>query len=155
MYILGKSPKQIYLRFHALELRQYIVTGYSYEVGRGKSKKLFCNVNIPWMTWKSHGKECAGEVLEALRVLAKWQGDLQDKQPRLNSHAHKPTIDQTDGLYRKLRYPVFFDRDEPYVQFERGEDETRWDVGGMFVQDNLPTIGLLFSALQKLDSEIR
>lgn len=154
MYVIAKSPKRIVIKFHALELRPYLINGHTYEVGKGKAKKLFVNITIPWLTWTSHGKECAGEVLEALRVVAQWQGKLQDKQPRLNSHAHKPTIDQTNGHYRKLRYPVYFDRDEPYVQFERGEEETRWDVGGMFIQDNLPAIGLLFSALQKLDSEV-
>lgn len=156
MYVVIKNGSRIVVKFNASELRQYSITGYTYEVGKGKGRRLFVNVSIPWLTWNTHEQECAAEILEALRMVAKWQGDLQDKQPTLNSHAHKPTIYRNNSLVdQKIRYPIYANTSYPYVQFERFDGGVRWDVHGQFLSDSLPGVCATFIALQKLAAEVR
>lgn len=156
MYTVIKNGSRIVVKFHNLELRQYRIEGMTYEVGKGKGRRLFVNVSIPWLTWSTHEQQCAEEILEALRVVAKWQGDLQDKQPTLNAHAHKPTIYRNNSLVdQKIRYPIYANTSAPYVQFNRDDSGVRWDVHGQYLSDSLPGVCATFIALRRLATEVK
>lgn len=155
MYAKVKNLKKLEIKFHAAELREFTITGMTYTVGKGKNARLFVNVSLPWLTWETHAQECAKEVLDALKLAAKWQGDLQGKQPTINSHAHPATIQRDNGLLdRKVRFPVFATTSEPYVQYVRDENGERWDVQGYFFSDSLPGIGAYYAALRQLADEV-
>lgn len=156
MYAKTKNSKKIEIKFHAAELRRFTIVGMTYTIGKGKHARLFVNVSLPWLTWTTHAQECAKEVLDALKMVAKWQGDLQKKQPTLNAHAHKPTIDRNNGLQdRKYRFPVFANTSEPYVQFTSDENGERWDVQGYYFSDSLPAIGAYYAALRALADKVK
>ena len=156
MYAKVKNQKKLEIKFHTSELRRFTITGLVYTVGKGKNARRFVNVSLPWITWETHGQECARELADALRMAAKWQGDLQDKQPTLTAHAHPPTIDRDNGLLdQKVRFPVFATTSEPYVQYTRDENGERWDVQGYFFSDSLPGVCAYYAALRKLADEVK
>lgn len=146
--VIISNAKRIMVAFSEMELKKYnFVEAYTIS----HYKRLFVNWSLPLMTWTSHDQRCVDDVLEALRLIGKWQGKLQDRQPRFNGHAHPPTILRDEGLRdQKIRFPVFAKQSAPYVQWERNEMYTGWMIHGYSFNDDLPSLGAYFSALTAL-----
>jgi len=152
--IIVSNQVRFSAEFSELELREFgSVVGVVTRLP--KQKKIFVNWSLPLLTWSGHDIRCAEDVLDMLRKAANWQGKLQNAQPKLGGHAHKPTILRDNGLRdQKIRFPVFAKQSAPFVQWVRNEDDdSQWLVHGYTFNDDLPSVGAYFAALTKLKEE--
>ena len=153
MAVIRRSTDGVFLAtFEEDELQEFgAVSGYVVR----RNRRIFVNWSLPLLTWSGHDIRCAEDVLDMLRKAANWQGKLQNAQPKLGGHAHKPTILRDNGLRdQKIRFPVFAKQSAPFVQWVRNEDDdSQWLVHGYTFNDDLPSVGAYFAALTKLKEE--
>ena len=153
MAVIRRSTDGVFLAtFEEDELQEFgAVSGYVVR----RNRRIFVNWSLPLLTWSGHDIRCAEDVLDMLRKAANWQGKLQNAQPKLGGHAHKPTILRDNGLKdQKIRFPVFAKQSAPFVQWVRNEDDdSQWLVHGYTFNDDLPSVGAYFAALTKLKEE--
>ena len=153
MAVIRRSTDGVFLAtFEEDELQEFgAVSGYVVR----RNRRIFVNWSLPLLTWSGHDIRCAEDVLDMLRKAANWQGKLQNAQPKLGGHAHKPTILRDNGLKdQKIRFPVFAKQSAPFVQWVRNEDDdSQWLVHGYTFNDDLPSVGAYFAARTKLKEE--
>lgn len=120
-----------------------------------KNKLIFVNWTLPLLTWSGHDIKCVEDILDMIKRVANWQGKIQNVQPKLGAHAHKPTILRNNGLKdQKIRFPIFAKQSAPFVQWVRNEEEdSQWLVHGYTFNNDLPSAGAYFAALTKLKEE--
>lgn len=147
-----QSNARCLVLFNERELAQYKIEARAVKYNR----KVFVNFALPYMKWKGHDRRCAEDVIEALKLVGKWQAGLQEKQTGFNAHAHNPTIFRDNGLTdQKVRFPVFANHSEPHVQYIRDADGYgEWNVMGFYFNDDLPSVRAYVAALSALVDKV-